>query len=110
MGNRTPVICVILYCHDIGDSGVGGSGGDGEVGSGCTHIPCSGTSLILLIKRLVLLSPQRNRGEFVLVKYGGVSVGRGAVGEREPGRGYIREEGGGGIGGGPGAGRGEILE
>ena len=110
MRNRTPVICVILYCRDIRDGGVSGSGCDGEVGTGCTHISRSGASFVLLIQRLVLLSSQRNCGEIILVEYRGVSVGCGAVGEGEPGRGYVWEEGGGGIGGGPGAGGGEILE
>ena len=104
MGDRTPVVCVVLYCRDIGDGSVSGSGGDGEVGTGCTHISRSGTCLVLLIQRLVLLRSQRNGGKIILVEYRGVSVGCGAVGECEPGRGYVRKEGGGGIGGGPGAG------
>ena len=58
MRNRTPVICVVLYCLDIRDGGVGGSGCDGEVGTGCTHISRSGAGLVLLIQRLVLLSSQ----------------------------------------------------
>ena len=107
MGNRTPVVCVILCWFASGD---GDRGGDCEVSSGCTHIPRSGARLVLLIKRLVLLNRQRDRRKIILVKHGGVSVCRSAVCEREPGRDYVRERGRGGIGDGPGPGRGEFLE
>ena len=99
MRYRTPVISVILSWCVIRDR----RGGGGEVGARCTDIPRRGARFVLLIERLVLFDAQGEGVEVILSEDGGVGVGCSAVGEREPGRGYVGEGGGGGVGGGPGA-------